>query len=145
MVRAASAMAGGIFSWGAPRRLWRPWPGEEKHLQLDRPAPAGWRTPCWRGPGCHPAHLPASSSWWNGAFILSIFFIYKYSVCFGLAGSRHSSLSPFLINDICKVQDKVHKQMKKKIGFLLLRVYVFYARATPLNCKQLFMYMNTWD
>ena len=36
MARAASATARGIFSWGAPRRrgLWRPWPGEEKHLQL---------------------------------------------------------------------------------------------------------------
>ena len=36
MVRAPSATARGIFSWGAPRRrgLWRPWPGEEKHLQL---------------------------------------------------------------------------------------------------------------
>ena len=36
MARAASATAGGIFFWGAPRRrrLWRPWPGEEKHLQL---------------------------------------------------------------------------------------------------------------
>ena len=36
MTREASATAGGIFSWGAPRRkgLWRPWPGEEKHLQL---------------------------------------------------------------------------------------------------------------
>ena len=36
MAGAASATAGKIFSWGAPRRigLWRPWPGEEKHLQL---------------------------------------------------------------------------------------------------------------
>ena len=36
MARAASATARGIFSWGAPGRrgLWRPWPGEEKHLQL---------------------------------------------------------------------------------------------------------------
>ena len=36
MARAASATARGIFSWGAPRRrgLWRPWQGEEKHLQL---------------------------------------------------------------------------------------------------------------
>ena len=36
MARAASASAIGIFSWGAPWRgeLWRPWPGEEKHLQL---------------------------------------------------------------------------------------------------------------
>ena len=48
MARAASATAGGIFSWGAPRRwgLWRPWPGEEEHLQLaqleqDRGHPAG--------------------------------------------------------------------------------------------------------
>ena len=36
MARAASATTGGIYSWGAPRRrgLWRPWPREEKHLQL---------------------------------------------------------------------------------------------------------------
>ena len=36
MARAASATARGIFSWGAPRRRGqgRPWPGEEKHLQL---------------------------------------------------------------------------------------------------------------
>ena len=44
-------------------------------------APAAWRTPCWRGPGCPPAHLPASSSWWISSFILCIFSRYKSSVC----------------------------------------------------------------
>ena len=28
-----------------------------------RTAPAGWRTPCWQGPGCPFANPPASSSW----------------------------------------------------------------------------------
>mgnify|MGYP007103415570 CR=1 FL=1 len=46
-------------------------------------APAGWRTPCWQGPGCPFANPPASSSWWSIAFILCIFFRYKSSV-FGL-------------------------------------------------------------
>ena len=44
-----------------------------------RKARAGWRTPCWRGPGCPPAHSPASSSWWSTAFILCIYFGYKSS------------------------------------------------------------------
>ena len=43
-----------------------------------RTAPSGWRTPCWQGPFSNP---PASSSWWSIAFILSIFFRYKSSVC----------------------------------------------------------------
>ena len=46
-----------------------------------RTAPAGWRTPCWQGPGCPFANPPASGSWWRIAFILCIFFTYISSVC----------------------------------------------------------------
>ena len=44
-------------------------------------APAGWKTPCWQGPGCPPAHPPAFGSWWSSSFILCIFFGYKSSAC----------------------------------------------------------------
>ena len=46
-----------------------------------RTAPAGWRTPCWQGPGCPFANPPASSSWGGIEFMLCNFFLYKSSVC----------------------------------------------------------------
>ena len=51
------------FSWGAPRRggLWRPWPGEEKHLQLAQLQQDGGHPACKVQAVLRPIHQPPAA------------------------------------------------------------------------------------
>ena len=83
MPRVDSATARGIFNWGAPRRreLWRPWPGEEEHLQLAQLQHDGGH-PNGKVQAVLPAinQPPAACEVVHLCYIC-IFFRYKSSVC----------------------------------------------------------------